>query len=131
MSVRVRLTLPATEKAAIRCTPGRQSEDAGPFSWSPAAAVVLHPGDSIEIVVNMMAAYHVHSLTEGMTCMFTVTVLGGRSAANFVTMRQPYPTGEWVSDRGVDVYVKPDDAPRSILLFNGHALHVHEIPIGG
>jgi hypothetical protein len=62
MAVSIVITVPIRQSSKVRCVPARQSKNAGPFIPNEARAVVIAPGESRELVVNMMAAFHLHEI---------------------------------------------------------------------
>jgi hypothetical protein len=62
MSVSIVITVPIRQNSKVRCVPLRQGRNAGPFVPVPSKAIVIEPGESKEIVVNMMAAFHLHEM---------------------------------------------------------------------
>jgi hypothetical protein len=62
MAVSIVITVPIRQASKVRFVPLRQNKNAGPFIPNEAKAVVIAPGESRELTVNMMAAFHLHEI---------------------------------------------------------------------
>jgi hypothetical protein len=62
MAVSIVITVPIRQNSKVRCVPLRQNKNSGPFIPNEARAIVILPGESCELTVNMMAAFHLHEV---------------------------------------------------------------------
>jgi hypothetical protein len=138
--LRVIFAVPADQLYALKLTPCRFTENGGPPLAVHGRAIKIAPGERKTSQVPMMGYYHAHLVpiaerpdTRPVPFHGRCTVLveverdGCLSIASIVTLRPPAERGgPWDTDVR-PMMVGPGER-RLGHLFDGNALHIHEIP---
>jgi hypothetical protein len=140
-TLRVTFSVPDDQLYTLKLTPCRFTENGGPPVAAHGRAIKIGPGERKVAAVPMMGYYHAHLAPIAdrpdtrpvpfhgrCSVMVEIERDGCLSIASLVTLHPPLERGApWDPDVVNPLMVGPGER-RLAHLFDGHALHLHEIP---
>jgi hypothetical protein len=139
-TLRVKFSVPEDQIYTVKLTPCKFVENGGPPVPAHGRSIKAGPGEHKVAHVPMMGYYHIHLVpiagrpdTRPVPFLGRCTVMvevergGCLSIASLVTLHPPLERGApWDPDLASPLMVCPGEC-RLAHLFDGHALHLHEI----